>query len=150
MSDYINTIISIALAFVLTVGSVLVFSNAAEYNTAKVMILNETNNFLDKVTDAKEFSTEDIDDLSLAVNSYGVACNVNVKRLVPITQLTPLDDINVLYISQPLEDFNQLNASEVIKVSVEEIGISPLRNTIYKFSGIENRKIEFSVPAVVR
>ena len=80
MSDYINTIISIALAFVLTVGSVLVFSNAAEYNTAKVMILNETNNFLDKVTDAKEFSTEDIDDLSLAVNSYGVACNVNVKR----------------------------------------------------------------------
>ena len=51
MSNYINTVISICLAFILLVVAPLTFVSISNYDTGKRLIHNDTVTFLDTIQD---------------------------------------------------------------------------------------------------
>ena len=82
MSDFINKVITIALIFILLVMAPLLISYKTDEMMAKRQILNDVANFIDMVKDTGSLSQDNLDKLYIDCNSYGIAVDVKVKRLI--------------------------------------------------------------------
>lgn len=113
MSNFINSIITIILVFILLVLAPLLISFKESEMISKREILNEVTAFIDEVKDKTVVTKDDVDKLYIKCNSHRMAVNVTVKRLIRTEVPNPF------YID-PVEDNMAKNASF-------ENGIEPWR-----------------------
>ena len=149
MSDFINKVITIALIFILLVMAPLLISYKTDEMMAKRQILNDVANFIDMVKDTGSLNQDNLDKLYIDCNSYGIAVDVKVKRLIR-TEITKDGESKTVYYSvDKVEELESMNKGDIIKVTVEEIGISTARRLAYNILKLDEGKFEFSLAGTV-
>ena len=149
MSDFINKVITIALIFILLVMAPLLISYKTDEMMAKRQILNDVANFIDMVKDTGSLNQDNLDRLYIDCNSYGIAVDVKVKRLIR-TEITKDGESKTVYYSvDKVEELESMNKGDIIKVTVEEIGISTARRLAYNILKLDEGKFEFSLAGTV-
>lgn len=153
MTDFVNKIITLFMIFLLLVVAPLLISYMSTELTTQRLVLNEVTQFLDRVTDKASVLETDINDLYLGVNAHGGSFDVSVKRYVRVAservdEKTGENVVNTLYFSN--EDLEECHTGDVIKVTVEEIGISPAKRILWNVLRIDSGKFKFSLAGAVR
>lgn len=151
MSDFINKIITVVLVFVMLVLAPLLITYKTEDMLAKREILNDVEMFIDKVQDTSALSETDLDKLYLDCNSHGITVDVAVKRLISTAVYdADLDIAQTNYFAvDDLESLNNINAGDLIQVSVKEVTISAARKATYSILGLDEGAFEFTLAGVV-
>ena len=155
MSDYINKIITLILIFIMLVIGPLTFSYLSDELTSQRMILNEVTEFLDKITDQASINQSDLDDFYLAINSYGIVLDAKVERYMQTPSIDANGNMkNIYFMADDFSDMDinkdvKLFAGDVIKVTVEEIAVSPGRRLMYFVLKVDRGKYNLSMAATV-
>lgn len=141
------------MIFLMLVVAPLLISYMSSELTAQRLVLNEVSQFIDRVTDKASVLQTDIDDLYLGVNAHGGTYKVNVKRYIRVAservdEKTGENVVNTLYFTN--DDLEECHAGDVIKVSVEEIGISPVKRLIWSILRVDEGKLKFTLAGAVR
>lgn len=155
MSDFINKIVTIALIFILLVVSPLLISYKSDEMMAKRLILNDVDTFIEMVRDTGKITQIDLDNLYIQCNSHGLAVDVKVKRMVraevyKINEITSEPEVITVYqLTDTVADLEAMNKGDVVKVTVEEIGVSTGRRLTYNILKMDEGKFEFSLAGTV-
>lgn len=159
MTDFINKIITLILIFVLLILAPLLISYMSTDMVSERLVLNDVNQFIDKVTDKAMITDSDVNDLYLAVNSHGGAYNVVVDRY-QLFEEPGLDDdkskTKLVYIKDDIETKLadkgevQLNIKDVVKVHVKSVTTSPARRLYFTLIRADKGAFEFSLAGTVR
>ena len=151
MSDFINKIITVILVFILLVMAPMLISYKTDDMLAKRAILNEVELFIDKVQDTSSIASVDLNKLYLDCNSHGLTVNVKVKRLVA-TEVYD-NDLNIAQTNYFAVDSEEallnINAGDIIQVTVEEVTVSAARKATYALLKLDEGPLEFTLAGVV-
>ncbi len=150
MTDFINKVITIILIFVLLVLAPLLISYMSTDMVTERLVLNEVTQFIDRVTDKGEITDSDINDVYLGVNSHGGVYDVKVERYIRTATEDPLkaDTIKTVYYNT--DNIGNLNVGDVVKVHVEEVGMSNSKRLLWQLLRIDKGQFEFSLAGTVR
>ena len=156
MTNYLNTIFTLILAFIVLVLAPLNLSFLNDRGAAQLVIMNETSEFLDKVTDKGKITQADIDELNMNLNSHGIVIDCEVKRLVRTSVVTPDEKMKTMYISadantatDPSQAIHNLNRGDTVQVIVKEIARDAASKLYFGLLRIELRKTDFTFAKVV-
>lgn len=150
MSDFINKIVTIILIFVLLVLAPLLISYMGTDMVTERLVLNEVTQFIDRVTDKGEITNSDLNDVYLGVNSHGGIYDVRVERYIRTATEDPLKVGTVKTVYYNTENTGDLNVGDVVKVHIEEIGISNSKRLLWLLLRIDKGSFEFSLAGTVR
>ena len=112
MSNYINTVISICLAFVLLVIAPLTFVTISQYDTSKRLVHNDTVTFLDTIQDKAYITGQDLSDYSLQVNSHGMNLDIQVTAFT-LASSKDIDGNPITLKLMKYNDFDVLDKADV-------------------------------------
>lgn len=150
MLDFANKIVSIVLCFVMLVFAPLMITYSTNDMIAKKEIMNDVAQFIDMAKDSGSITQKDLDKLYLDCNSHGMAVKVDVKRLIRVAVTDDEDVAKTVYYSvEKVEDLQNMNPSDVVQVNVKEIGITSVRNIIYKILGMDIGKFDLQLAGTV-
>lgn len=149
MSDFMNKVVSITIIFVMLVLGPLLISYKSEEMLARRLILNDVTLFIDKAKDTATITDEDLNKLYLQCNSHGIAVNVTVKRLIRTSVTKDGKIATVYYSADSTAELVAMNQDDIVKVNVEEIGISDGRRLMYNILKIDEGKFKFSLAGAV-
>ncbi|MDX8360769.1 hypothetical protein [Cytobacillus sp. IB215316] len=148
MVDIINKIIGVFLAFALLVAGPLVISTLMSELEMKRSVMNETTNFIDKVTDIGVIDDGDVGDFNLGISSHGTAINATIKRFVRV--VNP-DGTGGTYTTYTLSDnINTWNKGDIIQVHVEAIDYTGGQRIMHRLLKFAMPKFEFTLSGMVR
>lgn len=154
MTDFINKVITIILIFILLVLAPLLISYMSTDMVTERLVLNEATQFIDRVTDRGVITNLDLNDIYLGVNSHGGVYDVKVERYIPIVESidgkTKLSYYRDNTIVEKAEIYLILNVNDVVKVHVEEVGMSNSKRLLWQLLRIDKGKFEFSLAGTVR
>ncbi|ROR31734.1 hypothetical protein EDD66_101352 [Mobilisporobacter senegalensis] len=148
MSGFLSRVISLVLAFIMLVIAPLLYSYSISEMENRRLLLNEVNQFLDKVTDKGEITEDDLTEFYLEVSSYGMVIKPTVKRLVRTTVITPEGKAKTTYIAA--DDIYSLNQRDVVQVTLKEISASNYRRILSSFLRVNEGLYHLEMAAVVR
>ena len=157
MSHYINTVISICLAFILLVVAPLTFVSISQYDTGKRLIHNDTVTFLDTIQDKAYVTGQDISDFALKINSHGMVVNLRMNAYTLAGSQDEAGNPITLKIAK-YTDFETLNSSEsrlfnrgdLVTVEIEEVGISSVRRLMYNILNLDIGPFDYTMSTVVQ
>lgn len=129
MNSFLTRVISLAIAFVMLVIAPLVYSYSVTEMEERRELLNETALFLDKVTDKRSITEDDLTEFYLQVSSHGMVLKPTVKRLVRTALIDPDGDVIASYIA--VDDLSVLNQKDVVQIELEEVTTSVYRRMMY-------------------
>lgn len=148
MTDFPNKIVSLIIAFIMFVMAPLTWSYVRNEAKSELLAFNEVTQFIDRVTDKASITQQDLDDLYMGVNATGGTYDIRVKRYIRLSTLDDNGDTRTLYLS---DDFDgRMNIGDIVKVTVEEIGISPAKRLLWAMLRLDSGKTEFSLAGTVR
>lgn len=164
MSDFINKVITIILIFVMLILSPLLISYTSNDMVSQRLILNEVSQFIDRVTDKGEITAHDLDDLYMGINSQGGLYNVQVDRYIIATIESNANDLSfdrrLSTYFRDNRDIDKLYEAEgntapleigdVVKVHVEEIGMSNGKKLLWSLLRVDKGQFKFSLAGTVR
>ena len=161
MSDFINKVVTIILIFVLLVMAPLANKYMSDYAMAKREILNDTSSFIDKAVDDKTITGDDLNKFYGQCNSHGLAVDVTVTKLIRtvVPDITTNDTTTVYYSTDVASDIahstatvkeESFNSNDIVKVSIQEVGISTARRVIYNITKIDTGKFELDLAGGVK
>lgn len=148
MSGFLSRVISLVLAFIMLIIAPLLYSYSISEMENRRLLLNEVNQFLDKVTDKGEITEDDLTEFYLEVSSYGMVIKPTVKRLVRTTVITPEGKTKTTYIAA--DDIYSLNQRDVVQVTLKEISASNYRRILSSFLRVNEGLYHLEMAAVVR
>lgn len=151
MSDFINKVITVIMVFAMLVLAPLLISYKSDNMLARREILNDVEVFMDKVQDTSSITVDDLNNLYMTCNSHGLTVDVDVKRLIATAVY---DNDNKIaqtnyFAVDDAESLANINAGDIVKVTVEEVSISSSRRATYAILGIDEGSLKFSLAGVV-
>ena len=151
MSDFINKVITVIMVFAMLVLAPLLISYKSDNMLARREILNDVEVFIDKVQDTSSITVDDLNNLYMTCNSHGLTVDVDVKRLIATAVY---DNDNKIaqtnyFAVDDTESLANINAGDIVKVTVEEVSISSSRRATYAILGIDEGSLKFSLAGVV-
>lgn len=157
MSNYINTVIGICLAFILLVVAPLTFVSISQYDTGKRLIHNDTVTFLDTIQDKAYVTGQDISDFALKINSHGLVVDMNINAYTlagsedesgnPITlKIAKYTDFETLSTAES----RLFNRGDLIQIEIKEVGISNVRRLMYSILNLDIGPFDYTMATVVQ
>lgn len=157
MSNYINTVISICLAFILLVVAPLTFVSISNYDTGKRLIHNDTVTFLDTIQDKAYVTGQDISDFALKVNSHGLVVDIKMNAYTlagsqdeagnPITlKLAKYTDFDTMTASES----KLFNRGDLVTIEIQEVGVPATRRLMYNILNIDIGAFKYTMSTVVQ
>lgn len=150
MTDFLNKIIAIILIFLMLVVAPMLISYKIDEALDKRNILNDVETFLDVVTDVKGISEEELDQLYINCNSYGMLVDVSVKVYMKTAVPDGADAYKYYY--QALynrEDIKAIAGGSIVKVEVKEIGLSGMRRLQHTLLGYDDGSFKLELAKAV-
>jgi len=150
MTDFINKMISVILVFLMLVICPLNFDYQNDLATGKRLILNDIENFLDKISDKKSISQFDLDDFYIKLNSHGLVIDADVRILRAIPEALETTYICVYNLGDPkeistiqlengeMDALDDLVPGDIIQVDVKEITTSSARKIGFFIMGYDS------------
>lgn len=151
MSDFINKVITVIMVFAMLVLAPLLISYKSDNMLARREILNDVEVFIDKVQDTSSITVDDLNNLYMTCNSHGLTVDVDVKRLIATAVYDNDNEIaqTNYFAVDDTESLANINAGDVVKVTIEEVSISSSRRATYAILGIDEGSLKFSLAGVV-
>lgn len=151
MSDFINKVITVIMVFAMLVLAPLLISYKSDNMLARREILNDVEVFMDKVQDTSSITVDDLNNLYMTCNSHGLTVDVDVKRLIATAVY---DNDNKIaqtnyFAVDDTESLANINAGDIVKVTIEEVSVSSSRRATYAILGIDEGSLKFSLAGVV-
>lgn len=156
MHDFVSTMIKLGL--IVLAFLILPFMNLStqKVSEARQAIINNTNEYLDGLSDLGYITKDGLDDYYRKINSHGLSMNasITVSIRVPSTDIhgnpvtldvVKYNDLNLLDASGK----RLLNKGDIVYVRIDELGISPWRNMIYKFLNYDSGAFTYGMSDVV-
>ncbi len=137
MTDIINKMIGVFLAFILLVGAPLIINTMNKDLTMNRGVLNEMTNFINKVTDNKRLNDQDLADFYLALSTYGVTMDAEIKRYMRVVSPDGAGGTRVSYVYH--DDITTWNAGDIIQVTVQAVDYTGAQR-------IQNRLLRLTPP----
>lgn len=81
MSDFLDRIITLVIILIMVIIGPLTFRYVSNESSAKRLIVNETEEFLDSIKDRGSVNEDSLDELYSTLNSHGMSLDVNVTKL---------------------------------------------------------------------
>lgn len=148
MLDFINKVITITLVFLLMVIAPITISYMTNDMISQREVLNEITQFIDKVTDKATITQTDLDDLYIGLNATGGTYNATVKRYIRLATQNDDGSTKVIYMADDTVD--SLNIGDVVKVEVEEVGVSSAKRLLRMLVGVDSDAFNTSLAGTVR
>lgn len=154
MTDFPNKVVSILLVFVMLVIAPLLWNYSRDIMKMERAALNESELFLDKVTDKAIITDNDIDDFYIGLNATGGTYDVQVKRYISTSIPDDAGEVRTKYVSVPYKEkgtgkASLLNKGDIVKVEIKEVGSSPAKRMMWAILRIEDKKGDFSLAKAV-
>ena len=139
------------MVFVMLVLAPLLISYKSDNMLARREILNDVEVFIDKVQDTSSITVDDLNNLYMTCNSHGLTVDVDVKRLIATAVYDNDNEIaqTNYFAVDDTESLANINAGDVVKVTIEEVSISSSRRATYAILGIDEGSLKFSLAGVV-
>lgn len=151
MSDFINKIITVILAFTMLVVAPLLISYKSDNMLARRSIMNDVEVFIDKVQDNINLTEDDLNNLYINCNSHGLTVDVTVRRLIAAAIYDDSSDVaqTNYFAVDDMESLTNMNAGDIVQVTVKEVTMSTSRKATYAILGIDEGSLEFTMAGVV-
>src|SRR5690606_36551025 len=114
MTDIINKIIGVLLAFTLLVGAPLIITSMSKDLTMSRSVLNEMTNLINKVTDNGRLSSQDLSDFYLGISSHGMTMDATIRRYMKVVNPDGNGGTYTTYMIS--DDLSTWNSGDIIKV----------------------------------
>ena len=148
MTDFINKVIGVLLAFALLVGGPLIINTMSKDLTMNRSVLNEMTNLINKVTDNARLTEHDLSDFNLGISLHGVTMDAKVQRYMKV--INP-DGNGGTYSSYVLnENMDTWNEGDIIKVTVKAVDFSGAQRIQYRLLHFTPNKFEQTLAGMVR
>lgn len=153
MIDFPNKVITLVLVFLMLIVAPILWYYSRDDMISQRTVLNETEQFLDRVTDKAYITQSDIDDLYVGVNASGGTFDVKVKRYMPIS-VPNGDTTETKYVAVPYFDADtgkesQMTKGDIVKVTVKQVGVSPAQRMLWAFLRIDDNASDITLAATV-
>lgn len=148
MNSLMGKIIGTILVFMLMVVAPLTIWTFSEDLTAKRGILNETTNFLDKVTDTGILSDNQIADFYLGCSSYGFVADVQIFRYMKVVSPDGIGGTVVNYVVA--DNLTTWNKGDVIKVRVTALDYTGAQRLAMELLHLFTDKLDYTLAGMIR
>ena len=148
--DIPGKIIGVILAFVLTIIMPFVTVTVEKEMLERRLIVNNACSFIDSVVDSRVVTQSELEELNLALASYGITVDYDIKRYAASVDPDPVESgaFSVTYLLQ--DDNMHYNQGDKISVHIYAIGNSTTANLAYRLSGIFMKNFDVTLTARVR
>lgn len=149
MGEFLSTVLSVILGFIILVGGSLLISTVSIDSTTKRHVANTVDAFIDKIEDTGVITKEDMSDLYVNISKNGVTMDVKIKR--EVLTLYPVDatsgNTKVVYVSS--SDVSAFNKGDRILVEAEAIDYSNGQRLIWMILNLYTDKIKYGNSGVI-
>ncbi|RJX39144.1 hypothetical protein D3P09_16765 [Paenibacillus pinisoli] len=122
MTDIINKILGVVIAFTLLVGAPLVITALQKDLTMNRSVLNEMTNLIDKVSDNGRLSEQDLSEFYVNISSHGMAMDGTISRYMKVVNPDAAGGTVTSYML--VDDHKHWNTGDIIKVRVRAVDFS--------------------------
>lgn len=147
MNGYVSRIIGVVLCFAMILVVYLYGYSVTEMQERRE-ILNETQLFLDEVTDKRSITEDDITNLNLTLASHGMVLENTVSRKIRTAIRTPEGEVRTSYMVA--DDLSVLNQQDVVEVKIKEVTVSKYRQFLLSFLRIDEGPYTLTSSQTVR
>lgn len=148
MTDIINKIVGVLIAFVLLAGGPLVINSMNKDLTMNRSVLNEMTNLIDKVTDNGRLSPQDLSDFYVGISSHGMAMDATVSRYMKV--VTPDGNGSTISSYMLVEDNTSWNPGDIVKVRVQAIDYSGAQRLQNRLLRLNPSKFDQTLAGMIR
>ncbi|BCJ93094.1 hypothetical protein acsn021_06630 [Anaerocolumna cellulosilytica] len=145
---FIARVISLVLIIIMFIICPYIYSYSMTEWESRRVLLNDVSSFLDKVTDKRSISQDDLNEFSLQVASSGKILNIKVERLVKVYTKRKDGTINITYIVA--DNNSELNPRDIVRVSLNEITTSTYSKIMSTFLKLNEDNYSLTMSATVR
>lgn len=148
MTDIINKVIGVLLAFTLLVGAPLIITAMGKDLTMHRSVLNEMTNLIDKVSDNGRLSSQDLSDFYLGISSHGMTMDATIQRYMRVVNPAESGGTYATYMIS--DDLDRWNTGDIIKVTVKAIdytGAQRIQNRLLRLTPL---KLEHTLAGMIR
>lgn len=135
MEGFVSKAVSLVLVLLMLIIAPLIHTYGVHDAEARMELLSDVTEFLDKVTDKHSITQDDIDEFTLAVESHGFVLSVEVDRLVKISTPMTTGGINTTYVAA--DDLTVVNPRDVVRVRLRETSTTPFKKFCREFLKID-------------
>lgn len=148
MTDIINKIIGVLLAFTLLVGAPLIITSMSKDLTMSRSVLNEMTNLINKVTDNGRLSSQDLSDFYLGISSHGMTMDATIRRYMKVVNPDGNGGTYTIYMIS--DDLSTWNSGDIIKVTVKAIDYTGAQRIQNRLLRLTPPKFEQTLAGMVR
>jgi hypothetical protein len=148
MSDFLNKLIGVVLAFILLAAAPLIITSLGNDLTMKRSVLNETTNFINKVTDNARISDLDLSNFYLGISAYGVSMDGIVQRYVKVVNPDGNGGTYTTYTAS--DQLTSWNKGDIIKVTVKAIDYTGSQRIMNRIMHLSPPKYDVTMSGMVR
>lgn len=157
MNSFIQSVITIVLlALGLIVGPIITYQTS-EASLARQAIVNDTNQFLNGLSDRAYVTGAELDEYYSQINSHGLKMNAEfqVSMKAPSTDaegnavtltITKYNDFDLL----DSEEKRLFNKGDIIEVDLEEVGVSYWRSLLHQLLRLDPGGFEYHMADTVQ
>lgn len=151
--SFIGTIIQIAIIVVGFLMLPIYYMGVIEMAKAPEVLLNETQLFLDKVSDTKKITKADLEDFTLAMSSTSVPVKFEIFKEIHQVNPDPTSttDPKATYSTWvPEDDIYNYKSGDIIIIRVDQIGKNLYQSFSIKSLGMYTPEVDFHLSRMVR
>ena len=148
MDGFLSKCISIIIIFVMLIVAPLINIYGTHEMQGRMMVLNDTSNFLDKVCDKGEITQEDIDEFYSTIASRGMILDASIDRLIKTVTKMDNGELSTAYIAA--DDISKLSQGNLVLVRIEEVSTTPYKKLLRTFLRINEPKYSLTLSKMVR
>lgn len=148
MTDIINKVLGVLIAFVLLAGGPLVINAMGKDLTMNRSVLNEMTNLIDKVTDNGRLSEADLSEFYINISSHGMAMDATISRYMKVVQPDGSGGFTTTYML--VDDNTTWNRGDIIKVRVQAIDYSGAQRLQNRLLRLNPPKFDQTLAGMVR
>ncbi|WP_138755930.1 hypothetical protein [Paenibacillus sinopodophylli] len=148
MSDIINKILGVLIAFAVLAGGPLVINAMNKDLTMNRSVLNEMTNLIDKVSDNGRLSSQDLSDFYVGISSYGMAMDATVSRYMKV--INPDGAGGTVSSYMLVDDNTTWSSGDIIKVRVQAIDYSGAQRLQNRLLRLNPPKFDQTLAGMIR
>ena len=135
MEGFVAKAVSLILIILMLIAAPLIHTYGVHDAEARMELLADVKEFLDKVTDKHSVMQADIDSFTLKVESHGMVLQVYVDRLVKTSTKLTSGEVVTTYIAA--DDMTVVNPRDIVRVKLVETSTTPFKKFLRKFLKID-------------
>lgn len=148
MSDIINKIIAVILAFVILVFGPMTIVTYTQDLTMQRGVLNKMSEFIDKVCTTGAISDKQLEAFYLDVSSFGYTIDAKINRYVPVNNPNADGSIRVSYM--PASTNNTYNTGDIVQIKCKAIDLTGPQKMVRALLSISQQKFDVTLSNMVR